>query len=141
MKAERGSLLGSLLFAVFVLGGVSGCGDDVETPVSPGDPVWARRFGRASSPEATAIAGFPTGGVVVAGRYYGDLSFGGSVLPSPSNNYQVLLARYDAEGNHIARVLARRRRNGRVMSLCLPTDPLLSSAILVGRLILERGSF
>ncbi|MDC3961809.1 hypothetical protein [Polyangium jinanense] len=80
-----------------------GCGNEVaETSfVDPGTALWARRFGRGSYVEPVGLVGVASGGVVVSGRFYGDVDLGGGTLPGPGNNYQAYVARYDGEGNHV----------------------------------------
>jgi hypothetical protein len=80
-----------------------GCGTDVEEQpdLAPGQTTWARRFGRASENEPAGLAVDAAGNVVVAGRYYGAVDFGGGPMPSPSNNYQAFVAKYDANGEHV----------------------------------------
>lgn len=97
MNAFRASLLIACLAAPLV----SGCGSDVETPAAAGTTLWARRFGRASDMESVGLSAYPGGGVIVAGRYYGDVGFGGATLPNPGNSYQVFVAKYDSDGNHV----------------------------------------
>lgn len=81
-----------------------GCGSEVEEQPSeyePGQTIWARRFGRASESEPMGLAVDASGNVVVAGRYYGDVDFGGGPLPSPGNNFQVFVAKYAPNGGHV----------------------------------------
>ena len=92
-------LLGFVGLSAFFVG----CGGEVEEkPLGdPGSTLWARRFGRLSYEMPVGLAGVESGGVIVSGRYYGDVDFGGGVLPAPGNNYQAYVARYDGEGNHV----------------------------------------
>lgn len=91
------------MVALLVL--VAGCGSEVSSPPEDFGPsgltLWARRLGRGSDLEPVGLAAVPSGGVLVAGRYYGEVDFGGGVLPSPNNSYQAYVARYDAEGQHV----------------------------------------
>jgi hypothetical protein len=91
-------------FLVSALALVAGCGSEVESPPAAapsGSTLWGRRFGRASDVEPVGISAVPSGGVIVAGRYYGDVDFGGGTQPSPNNSYQVFVARYDETGKHV----------------------------------------
>ncbi|MDI1448635.1 hypothetical protein [Polyangium sp. 6x1] len=77
-----------------------GCGDEV-VETDSGATLWARRFGRGNDVEPVGLAGVESGGVIVAGRLYGDADLGGGTLPGPGNNYQAYVARYDGEGRHV----------------------------------------
>ncbi|MRG91832.1 WD40 repeat domain-containing protein [Polyangium spumosum] len=89
-------LLGLVGLSAFFVG----CGDD-ESLFDSGSTLWGRRFGRGSSVEPVGLAGVESGGVIVAGRYHGEVDLGGGALPSPGNNYQAYVARYDGEGRHV----------------------------------------
>ncbi|UQA54861.1 hypothetical protein [Polyangium aurulentum] len=92
------------LSMIVASGALAGCGSEVEEPQplgAPGEALWARRFGRASTSEPAGLAVDAAGNVVVAGRYYGDEDFGGGSLPSPANNYQTFVAKYDTNGKHV----------------------------------------
>jgi|GEM_PF-5394410 len=95
MFLSRAFFLGS--FVVFL----GGCGSDVTDPVDLEPSTWVRRAGRASDSEAVGLAAFADGGVVMAGRYYGEVDFGGGTLPSPNDNYQALVVKYDVQGKHV----------------------------------------
>ncbi|MDI1448636.1 hypothetical protein [Polyangium sp. 6x1] len=90
-------LLGIVGLSAFFVG----CGEEVAAETAPGAPFWARRFGRDNYAAPVGLAGVASGGVIVAGRHYGDIDLGGGPLPSPSNNHQAYVARYDGEGNHV----------------------------------------
>lgn len=92
------------LSRAFFLGGVvflGGCGSEVTSPVDYEPSTWIRRTGRSSDSEAVGLAGLPDGGVVLVGRYYGEVDFGGGKLLSPNDNYQAFVAKYDGSGNHV----------------------------------------
>lgn len=86
-----------LLCGVFLVG----CGSEVLTPVEYEPSTWIRRTGRSSDSESVGLAGLPDGGVVIVGRYYGEVDFGGGKLPSPNDNYQAFVVQYDGAGNHV----------------------------------------
>ncbi|HRI65076.1 MAG TPA: SBBP repeat-containing protein [Polyangium sp.] len=95
----------SLSRAYFLLGAVllTGCGsEDTESVNIDGEPAtWIRRTGRSSDNEPVALAPLAEGGVVMAGRYYGEIDFGGGKLQSPNENYQAFVAKYDRKGQHV----------------------------------------
>lgn len=128
MRLGRFSSLLSVVSMAMALFSV-GCGDEVETPLRPGETEWVRRIGRTSEPEVMAIAGYPAGGVLVAGRYFGEISFGGSVLPSPANNFQIVLARYDEEGRHVYSKSFGQEASERINDVAMLPD---GSALCVG---------
>ncbi|MDI1481151.1 hypothetical protein [Polyangium sp. y55x31] len=91
-------LLGVVGLSAFFVG----CGDASEASFGdPGTTLWVRRFGRDSYAGSLGLAGVASGGVIVSGRFYGDVDLGGGTLPGPGNNYQAYVARYDGEGKHV----------------------------------------
>ncbi|MBK9259303.1 MAG: hypothetical protein IPM54_05650 [Polyangiaceae bacterium] len=94
MSLSRAFFLGSLV----VLGG---CGSEVTQPSQLEPSTWVRRAGRSSNSEAVGLAAFADGGVVMAGRYYGEVDFGGGKLSSPNDNYQAFVVKYDGQGKHV----------------------------------------
>lgn len=95
MLLSRAFFLGFALF-------LAGCGSDITPPPNGFHAsTWMRRVGRSSDSEMIGLAGLADGGVVMAGRYYGDVDFGGGKLPSPNDNYQAFVAKYDDSGQHV----------------------------------------
>jgi len=94
MSLSRAFFLGCVVF-------LAGCGSEISTPVDYEPSTWVRRTGRSSDSESIGLAGLPDGGVVMVGRYYGEVDFGGGKLPSPNDNYQAYVAKYDGSGNHV----------------------------------------
>ena len=92
MFLSRAFFLGS--FVVFL----GGCGSDVTDPLELEPSTWVRRAGRASDSESVGLAAFADGGVVMAGRYYGEVDFGGGTLPSPNDNFQAFVVKYYVQG-------------------------------------------
>jgi hypothetical protein len=92
-------LLGVVGLSAFFVG----CGGDVEETSlgDPGTTLWARRFGRGNDVDPVGLVGVASGGVLVAGRHYGDVDYGGGTLPGPGNSHQAYVARYDGEGRHV----------------------------------------
>jgi hypothetical protein len=70
-----------------------------------GVPLWAKRFGSvandaASFPLQVAVA--PNGRIVVAGAANGDIDLGGGPLSAASSpGFNVIVAKYDDQGNHL----------------------------------------
>jgi hypothetical protein len=97
------SSLSRLSFSILMLAaaGLAGCGDEASPDDAEGTAIWSRRIGRASGLEPVHIAADASDGALVAGRFYGKVNFGGGVVESPANNYQVFLARYGAAGQHV----------------------------------------
>ena len=79
---------------------LAGCGSEV-TPSEYEPSTWVRRLGRNSDSDAVGLAGFDDGGIVMAGRYYGEVDFGGGKLTSPNDNYQAFVVKYDGTGKHV----------------------------------------
>lgn len=94
MSLSRAFFLGSVVL-------LGGCGADVSQPSDFDAASWVRRTGRNSDSESVGLAAFKDGGVVMVGRYYGTVDFGGGNLPSPNNNYQAYVVKYDGEGKHV----------------------------------------
>lgn len=97
MLSSRACFLGLAVF-------LAGCGSDITPAPTPNGghlTSWLRRVGRSSDAEMIGLAGLAEGGVVMAGRYYGEVDFGGGNLPSPNDNYQAYVAKYDDSGQHI----------------------------------------
>jgi hypothetical protein len=94
MSLSRAFFLGCVVF-------LAGCGSEISTPSDYEPSTWVRRMGRSSDSESMGLAGLPDGGVVLVGRYYGEVDFGGGKLPSPNDNYQAYVAKYDGSGNHV----------------------------------------
>jgi hypothetical protein len=65
-----------------------------------GHHVWSRRFGDAADQSALGVAVDAQGGVLVTGSFTGTVDFGGGPLVSVGGT-DVLVARFDAAGNHI----------------------------------------
>jgi len=80
---------------------LTGCGSDITQTVEVEVGTWVRRTGRSSESEPVGLAAFADGGVVMAGRYYGTVDFGGGKLTSPNENYQAFVAKYDTNGRHV----------------------------------------
>jgi hypothetical protein len=93
----------SLSRAFFIVCAVTvvGCGSEISQPVDAEPTTWVRRVGRGSDSEPVGLATFADGGVVMAGRYYGEIDFGGGKLPSPNENYQAFVVKYDGFGKHV----------------------------------------
>lgn len=95
----------SLSRPFFFLGVVllAGCGSEVTQSINvDGEPsTWVRRTGRSSDGEPVGLTALVDGGVVMAGRYYGEIDFGGGKLPSPNENYQAFVVKYDKKGQHV----------------------------------------
>ena len=91
--------------AYFLVGAtlLTGCGSEVAQSINvDGEPAtWIRRTGRSSDNEPVALTALAEGGVVMAGRYYGEVDFGGGKLPSPNANYQAFVVKYDRKGEHV----------------------------------------
>lgn len=66
-----------------------------------GDHIWSKCFGdaRYHVPECIAVA--PSGRVTIAGRFQGTIDFGGSVLASRSNQTDIFIATFSADGECI----------------------------------------
>lgn len=80
---------------------LTACGSEITQPVELEPTTWVRRTGRSSDSEPMGLAAFADGGVVMAGRYYGEVDFGGGKLPSPNENYQAFVVKYDTNGKHV----------------------------------------
>ncbi len=65
-----------------------------------GNHVWSKSFGDASDQAVTDVAIGPSGEVVVVGYLEGTADLGGGPLTS-AGQYDVLVARFDAAGNHV----------------------------------------
>jgi uncharacterized protein (AIM24 family) len=61
---------------------------------------WSKRFGDASSQDATGIAVDASGNVTVTGGFSGNINFGGSALTS-AGGYDVFVATFMSDGTHI----------------------------------------
>lgn len=94
MSLSRAYILGCAVF-------FGGCGSEITSPVDAEPSTWIRRTGRGSDKDSIGLAALPDGGVVMVGRYYGEVDFGGGKLPSPNDNYQAYVAKYDGAGNHV----------------------------------------
>jgi hypothetical protein len=94
MSLSRAFFLGCVVF-------LGGCGSEVTEPNGYEPTTWVRRSGRTSDSESVGLAGLPDGGVVMVGRYYGEVDFGGGNLPSPNDNFQAYVVKYDGAGNHV----------------------------------------
>lgn len=65
-----------------------------------GHHLWSRRFGGTGSLERLSVAVDGSGNVVLVGSFTGKTNFGGDDLKSMSDATDVLLAQFDAAGNH-----------------------------------------
>jgi beta-propeller repeat-containing protein len=64
-----------------------------------GNHVWSKKFGDAQSQLALAAACDAAGNVVIVGMQAGTVDYGGGPLTAAGN--EVLVARFDANGNHL----------------------------------------
>jgi hypothetical protein len=59
---------------------------------------WSEHFGDSSDQDGTAIVTAPTGDVIVAGIFEGDLDFGLGAMSGPQSNDDIFVARFDTSG-------------------------------------------
>ncbi|MBI5528776.1 MAG: hypothetical protein HY897_20795 [Deltaproteobacteria bacterium] len=65
-----------------------------------GNHLWSTHFGNGNSDSRITIATAVDGGVLAAGHFEGSADFGGGKLTSAGNR-DVVIAKYDAGGNHV----------------------------------------
>jgi len=68
-----------------------------------GDGIWSKRFGDGSEQHALHVSTDPSGNIIVSGRYYGTLDFGGMPLVQNDADADLFVARFDEFGNLIWR--------------------------------------
>jgi hypothetical protein len=61
---------------------------------------WAHRFGSACHEDTAGLAVDGAGNILLAGRYVGDIDFGGQPLPSLGTGSAVFVAKLAADGSH-----------------------------------------
>jgi hypothetical protein len=68
-----------------------------------GTEVWAKRFGTTTAELSAAVAVDASGGIILVGKYFGLVNFGGSVLQLSSDvgDNNVFVLKLDATGNHV----------------------------------------
>jgi hypothetical protein len=67
-----------------------------------GNEVWSAHHGGVAYEIAASVQITPSGHIVLAGSYAGEVTFGGADLPMlPDGNYSVFIARFDGAGNHV----------------------------------------
>ncbi|MBX7106704.1 MAG: hypothetical protein K1X57_21695, partial [Gemmataceae bacterium] len=64
-----------------------------------GKAVWSKRFGNNSEQIGCNVAVDAQGNVLVAGAWFGTMSFGGNVL-APNPGPAIFAAKFDSDGNH-----------------------------------------
>jgi hypothetical protein len=64
-----------------------------------GSHIWSMRFGDPLPQEAYGVAPDASGNVIVAGRFYGTVDFGGGPLTSAGQT-DVFVAKFSPDGNH-----------------------------------------
>jgi len=67
---------------------------------SPGDPIWARRFGDSGFDTAWQVAVDPTGNILVFGCFEGTLNLGGAPLVSKGGQ-DLFVLKLDPDGDHL----------------------------------------
>ena len=65
-----------------------------------GKHLWSKRFGDASTQSANGVATDTDGNVVVTGKIYGTVDFGGGPLTSAGDS-DVFVAKFDGAGKHL----------------------------------------
>lgn len=65
---------------------------------SDGQHVWSKRFGDAEQQTVASVAAGPNSGIAIAGRFQGQMDFGGGQLHQASSPGSVYLARFASDG-------------------------------------------
>jgi FlgD Ig-like domain len=66
-----------------------------------GNHIWSRNFGDADQQQGQAVAVDGSGDVVLTGRFWGTVDFGGGPLTASPFFNDIFIAKLDADGNHI----------------------------------------
>src|SRR4029079_9955918 len=92
---------GATLTAVW--GGVGAKGSDVFiAKFSPtGAHLWSQRYGSAVDDSANGVAVDSGGNIVVVGSFRGLVSFGGASFTSNHDTWDLFLAKYSPDGQHV----------------------------------------
>jgi uncharacterized protein (AIM24 family) len=67
---------------------------------SGGTHLWSQRFGDGSCQNGYSVALDSSGNVVMTGKFYGTVDFGGGPLTS-AGDHNIFLAKFDASGTHL----------------------------------------
>jgi hypothetical protein len=66
-----------------------------------GNYRWAKRFDNGVNVVAQGLAIDASGRITVGGGFQGSISFGGNTLTAVGNGFDLFLAQFDAQGNHL----------------------------------------
>lgn len=67
---------------------------------SDGAHLWSKRFGGTSPQSGYGVAVDASGNVIIVGRFYGAVDFGGGALASGGSD-DIFVAKFDPDGNHM----------------------------------------
>lgn len=109
-------------------------GDGFIVSVDPAGAVaWARQIGGAAIGDGVWGVGFdPSGNAVASGQFRGATDFGDGNPISPDGVYDLFVARYDADGNHVSHRAIVWEGTGYLDGSRMEADPS-GSAILAGQ--------
>ncbi|UCF04547.1 MAG: SBBP repeat-containing protein [bacterium] len=72
----------------------------IMTPAVGQDHIWSQRFGSTDYDRGRSVCTDGSDNILTTGYFRGTVNFGGSPLTS-AGDYDIYLAKYDADGNHI----------------------------------------
>jgi hypothetical protein len=75
--------------------------DGQDAGATCGQTLFALRYGDALDQQGNAVAIGPSGDIVLAAYFEGTVDVGGGPLTSPTSDTDVLVAKFDAAGNHL----------------------------------------